>query len=1070
MQVFPRSRLGRCCLLVALGCLVLTCVGTGASAARTPGYEQYGANEGLSSGEVVSVVEDREGYLWAATFAADLHRFDGRVFERFGAQQGLTSQRIKRIHIDREGRIRVATLAGLFLFAQDRFVADPQLADTAVYDVLQTQDGALWFATEEGAVRIDHGRVLRLGVREGLPMAHATALAEGPGGEVWIGTTRGLARFHNGTLTQWQAGHAGLRDDYITRLLVDKAGGLWVATDRGLAHFVGQQFSTLDLGVGARRLYVLDLLQDRKGQLRIATLGQGVLSWDGSTLRQLGIGQGLPSSNVWSLATSSSGGLWIGTQEHGLLLRPEGPFELVLPPERLAHAASTQLLRDKDGDLWVATAGAGVLRIGDLDTVRSGPQTPLESISYVQGLPSDIVRRLLWGAAGLWIGTNAGVAHWDRHHLTVLDPKREPWPVRGLLEDADGSLWMVNKEQGLVHYRQRTSGAAGATGTPPDGPWEAERFPAAPEPTPCSLWSMASVADGALWLGATSALVQFDGQRFLRWEAPTLSRTDRIVQLVLDPQQRLWFRSDEAIGYVDRQGPVPRWAVLPLPRVAWLSVSPQGEVLAAAEDGIYHLQASQGPVVTVRRVVSAAEGYPRSTPDADSHLWRSDGTLLFGTADGVFRYDPSRALGPPGARVHLRRLLVNGQPLPLPDASHALQLRPQQNSLTVVFDATAFPAPERIEFRYRLAGHSPRFSPPSPGRMAVFQNLPPGRYMVHVQARHGGDWGPEVVSGVIQVLPAYWQTWWFQVGIGAVALAMALAVPLFRAKQLQRQRDALEQVVAQRTAELTRYSGHLEDLVQVRTHELEQTYRELLARKEAHSRAQEALATTARQAALGRMAGVVAHQVNTPLAAIKARLSLLRDDPQAGARADNSLSVIDRQVDRIARIVRVLLGFVRQRERAEECPLLSGVVQSVVDLYAEAFRAQRVTLAVVLPAEPLAVRGAVDDLQELLLNLVENAREAVSAGGAVHLVLARQQDHLRLTVEDDGPGLGESPEQLFQPFFTTKTTGTGLGLAISRRIAEALHGTLTAENRFADGRGARFVLTLPLANPPLEPR
>jgi two-component system C4-dicarboxylate transport sensor histidine kinase DctB len=71
-----------------------------------------------------------------------------------------------------------------------------------------------------------------------------------------------------------------------------------------------------------------------------------------------------------------------------------------------------------------------------------------------------------------------------------------------------------------------------------------------------------------------------------------------------------------------------------------------------------------------------------------------------------------------------------------------------------------------------------------------------------------------------------------------------------------------------------------------------------------------------------------------------------------------------------------------------------------------------------------------------------------------------------LLVEDDGPGLGDSPEQLFQPFFTTKTTGTGLGLAISRRIAEALGGSLTGENRFTDGRGARFVLVLPLSQAP----
>jgi signal transduction histidine kinase len=174
------------------------------------------------------------------------------------------------------------------------------------------------------------------------------------------------------------------------------------------------------------------------------------------------------------------------------------------------------------------------------------------------------------------------------------------------------------------------------------------------------------------------------------------------------------------------------------------------------------------------------------------------------------------------------------------------------------------------------------------------------------------------------------------------------------------------------------------------------------------------------------------------------------------------------QVNRIARIVRVLRSFVRQREQVGESQPMAPIVQSVVDLYAEALRVEGVTCAVVLPSEPLVVHGGIDDLQELLLNLVENAREAVTAGGQVRIVLARQGGTLRLLVEDDGGGFGANPEQLFQSFFTTKTTGTGLGLAIARRIAATLGGSLIGENRFVDGRGARFVLSLPLAQPSVE--
>lgn len=686
------------------------------------------------------------------------------------------------------------------------------------------------------------------------------------------------------------------------------------------------------------------------------------------------------------------------------------------------------------------------------------------ALTYANGLPSDVVRHMLATTSGMWLGTSVGAAHWDGHAVTLLNPQRQPWPVRGVLADPDGSLWMVNKEEGLVHYRRRANDSASVSQG--DTRWYPERFPDAAQPTPASLWSSVRHPSGVLWLGATSALYRFDGQLFQRVAAEGLSTTDRIVQLRIEGPQRLWFRSDEAVGFVDLTGAQPRWSTLRLPS-AWLTISPNGDVFAASQDGLYRLRAGSTGQVEVLDVVSPAEGYPRSTADAGGELWQPDGTLLFGTAEGVFRFDPKRAHGPTPARIHLRRLHVVERLLPMPNAEHPLELSHEQNFISVDFDATAFPAPEMIEFRYRLDGLSERWSVPSVGRAATFQKLPAGSYRIRLQARHGGQWDAEVTSGLIQVLPAFWQRWWFRLLVGALVLAATVAVPLLRARRLAAQRDQLELVVTQRTAELARYSEHLEELVTERTSELKQTYAQLLRREEERNRAAETLAVAQRQAALGRLSGVVAHQVNTPLAAIKARLSLLRDDPETGTAAEPSLAVIDRQVDRIARIIRVLLGFVRQRELGDDNPDITTVVQSVVELFAEAFRAKGVMLAVVLPSTPLRVHAPIDDLQELLLNLIENAREAVPTGGHVSIVVRGEQDRLLLLVEDDGPGLGDSPEQLFQPFFTTKTTGTGLGLAISRRIAEALGGSLTGENRFADGRGARFVLVLPLS-PALE--
>jgi two-component system sensor histidine kinase AtoS len=226
-----------------------------------------------------------------------------------------------------------------------------------------------------------------------------------------------------------------------------------------------------------------------------------------------------------------------------------------------------------------------------------------------------------------------------------------------------------------------------------------------------------------------------------------------------------------------------------------------------------------------------------------------------------------------------------------------------------------------------------------------------------------------------------------------------------------------------------------------------------------------------REAIVGRMAAMIAHQINTPLAAIKSRLQMLRDDnPGAGAAHD----VLAGQIDRIGEIIRTLLGFARLRSQSDTPARVGEIIRNVETLFRPSIEEHGIRCHVTSMADPPNVECAADDLQEILINLIENAREATLArlarrrGGdateraeapGIRIVTARDAETFILTVEDDGEGL-ENPERIFDPFYTTKTTGTGLGLAICRRIAESCGGSIQAENR-PEG-GARFTVRLPI--------
>ena len=226
--------------------------------------------------------------------------------------------------------------------------------------------------------------------------------------------------------------------------------------------------------------------------------------------------------------------------------------------------------------------------------------------------------------------------------------------------------------------------------------------------------------------------------------------------------------------------------------------------------------------------------------------------------------------------------------------------------------------------------------------------------------------------------------------------------------------------------------------------------------------AKRALHISEREAILGRVAASVAHEINNPLLAIKTRLHTLKktmaDRPEIAERLD----LVTVQLDRIGRATRSMLGFFKQRTANSKLVSYAEVIRAATDLFEPSFEAKGVRVIVNLPHSLPGVSVSVDELQEVLINLLENERDALGRDNDLHVSAQTRDLQIVIRIEDNGPGLGLNPERLFEAFYTTKSTGTGLGLTIARRICESYGGTLTAENR--NGGGACFEITLPLAN------
>jgi signal transduction histidine kinase len=216
-------------------------------------------------------------------------------------------------------------------------------------------------------------------------------------------------------------------------------------------------------------------------------------------------------------------------------------------------------------------------------------------------------------------------------------------------------------------------------------------------------------------------------------------------------------------------------------------------------------------------------------------------------------------------------------------------------------------------------------------------------------------------------------------------------------------------------------------------------------------------------AAIGQLTATFAHEIGTPLNSISVHLQLLARSPGLTEQDRQRLATIDGQIERLVQTVQERLVLTRGEVRRREPTDLNDIVRSITDLMSPVLAAKGIVCDVAADSVLPKIRADGYQIQEVFLNLLTNAVDAMPGGGSLRIGTDLEKDAMLLRIADSGTGIpAEDRERIFEPFFTTKEPGkgSGLGLAVCRQIVQAHRGTIEATE--TPGGGATFEIRLPL--------
>jgi len=1000
------------------------------------------------------------------------------------------------------------------------------LSDDRIISIAGDGKDHLWIATFNGLNRLNTstGRIDRLhhgsGAAGVLNDSIVTCLYLDAGERVWAGTLKGGLHIIEHAFTDSMKVTRLIKEpfnpNYVPsiftivrtssgRVLVGSMNGLYRITESGgsyIAELIGE----------TRNFKVFHLLEDMHGYVWLGSdshLKQSLIRLhpDLRALEKFIVNEQSPyafrGKKVQFLHISKTGILWIGSEKDGFFrvdLNAKKFKSIDSYPERGLYISDDEVYSIYENDnreLYIGTkTELNLIDLKDGSWAGFGNAYNLKkdlTSEYSDQLPARLIGVIKEAPDGkLWLGSFDYKVHlYDPRkkrflcfHQNVNDPASFlPWSLRSICVTRNGQVYFGATEFGLC--RLRSDGRS------------FEYFPVVVTGNSSGtndghIQYIYEDSDSILWLGTLNGgLNRFDPRtgrfsHFIHDPADTASISNNRVKCILEPE----IHGEDILWIGTNNGGLNRFNRKEGTFISYMMEDGMrsNTVHGILEDKLGNLWLSTNrglvkfdPITEEISIFTAEDGLVGNEFNEGAFFKNREGVMYFGGTNGINYFLPEEIHDNPyyDPPVVVTSFKLSGIPVLPGDTlngriildksiqyTREINLTHRDRFLSFEFASLDFVAPNKLKYRYMLEGLEEDWNEVDAGqRIISYTNIPSGTYALKIMGTNSdGNWSRSPTRIAIEVMPPFWQTFWFKMVIFAAILLIFLTILRVRTQLLTNQKRVLEKEVEERTRELRKANRQLEEqkneiqLMAERLHESDQMKLKFFTN--------------------------ISHEFRTPLTLIMGPTEKLMQQSDFGdpSKVKRELELIYRNERRLFKLINQLLEIRRVETGNLKLEVarddLIAYLRGIYELFQPYAEKKEIDFQFKTGLSGLEVYFDADKIEKIFYNLLSNAFKHTPKRGSVVLetgtTVARGQEMVLITVSDTGPGIpAEHLPHVFDRFFqiTNKhrsgKISSGIGLSLSRDLAERHYGEIQVQS---DGQsGTTFRVFLPVSEACYKP-